>query len=207
MELRKKIALLTADSIYRHALFYNYPDGLRFKLSEGGHPLDQVLVALGKATVICADIFDSDDLMLVHLQKFAPPGRYQLRSTLRELDLAGVTIPPKRDIWLAKEEEDSCVESGDEGFWINIAFELPVAKLQNLLWCALAGDFGPLRPNPRCLVYLLNIEKEMIVHPYDDRGMDIIGGEFSLLRDLYKKHNACLLDYDLEVMNRTFSSQ
>ena len=46
MNLKNKIALLMADSIYRHALFYNYPGGLRFELSEGGHPLDQVLVGL-----------------------------------------------------------------------------------------------------------------------------------------------------------------
>jgi hypothetical protein len=207
MELRKRIALLTADSIYRHALFYNYPDGLRFKLSEGGHPLDQVLVALRKATTICADIFNSDDVMLVHLQKFAPPSRYQLRSTLRELDLAGITIPPTRDIWLEKDEEDSWGENGDGGCWINMAFELPPAKLQNLLWCALVGDFGPLHPNPHCLVYLVNLKKEIIVHPYDDRGMDVIGGNSSSLRDLYKKHNDWLLGYDMEAMNTTFSPQ
>lgn len=207
MEFRKKIALLTAGSIYRHALFYKYPGGLRFELSEGGQPLDQVLVALRKATAICSNIFDNDDLMLVHLQKFAPPSRYGLRSTLRELELAGITIPPTREIWLEKNEEDSWDESGDETYWVNMAFELPLAKLQNLLWCALAIDFGPLHPNPHCLVYLLNIEKEIIVHPYDDRGMDVIGGKFSELRDLYQKHNAWLLDYDLEVMNTTFSPQ
>lgn len=150
---------------YRHALFYKYPGGLRFELSEGGHPLDQVLVALRKATAICSNIFDNDDLMLVHLQKFAPPSRYGLRSTLRELDLAGITIPPTREIWLGKDEGDSWDESGDEPYWVNMAFELPLAKLQNLLWCALAIDFGPLHPNPHCLVYLLNIEKEIIVHP------------------------------------------
>lgn len=207
MNLKNKIALLTTDSIYRHALFYNYPGGLRFELSEGGHPLDQVLVAFRKATSICADIFDSDDLILVHLQKIAPPSRYRLRSTLRELDLAGVKIPPTREIWLEKDEEDSWGESSDERYWINMAFELPLAKLQNLLWCALAGDFGQLHPNPHCLVYLLNIEKEIIIHPYDDRGMDIIGGKFSELKDLYKKYNCWLLGYDLEVMNATFSPQ
>lgn len=207
MELRKKIALLMADSIYRHALFYNYPGGLRVELSEGGHPLDQVLVALRKATAVCADIFDNNNLMLVHLQKFAPASRYQLRRTLRELDLAGVTIPATRDIWLEKNEEDSWGESDDRGYWANVAFELPLSKLQNLLWCAFAGDFGPLHPNPHCLVYLVNIEKEIVVHPYDDRGMDIIGGKFSPLRDLYEKHNAWLHDYDIEVMRNTFSPQ
>ena len=207
MELRNKIALLMADSIYRHALFYKYPGGLRFELSEGGHPLDQVLLALRKATAVCADIFDSDDVMLVHLQKFASASRYQLRRTLRELDLAGVKIPSTRDIWLENNEEESWGESDDRGYWVNVAFELPFSKLQNLLWCAFAGDFGPLHPNPHCLIYLVSIQKEIVVHPYDDRGMDIIGRKFSPLRDLYEKHIAWLLDYDIEVMRKTFSQQ
>lgn len=34
--------------VYRHALFYNFPGGLRFELSEGDGPLDQALSALRK---------------------------------------------------------------------------------------------------------------------------------------------------------------
>jgi hypothetical protein len=85
---------------YLHALFYNFPGGLRFELSEGGSPLDEVLTALRKATVICADVFDLQERILVHLKTPAPTSQFNLRKTLRELKLAGVFIPNAREVWL-----------------------------------------------------------------------------------------------------------
>jgi hypothetical protein len=206
MKLRRKIQEIVG-STYRDALFYTFPGGLRFELSEGGSPLDQVLVALRKATVICDDVFAGEERILVHLQAFAPASRFRLRAKLRELRLAGVIIPKVRDAWLGKAEEDETEDDDNDGnrYWINCAFEVPAAKLQNLLWCAFTTDFGPLRPNPNCRVYLLNTNKGIVVHPYDDRGMDVIGRRTSLLAEMYERHNDLLLDYDIEAMHQTFT--
>lgn len=191
--------------LYRHALFYNFPGGLRFELSEGGGPLDQVLTALRKALVICADVFAQEASIHIHLQKYYPSSRFQLRHTLRELELAGLSIPRCREIW-AEQVPSGEQDAGDGAeFWINLAFELPKAKLQNLLWCAFTSDFPQLHPNPRCLVYLISPEQGIIVHPYDDRGMDVVGGKRAPLRKLYHEHKRWLLDYDIETMDRTFA--
>jgi hypothetical protein len=203
MNFRKEIQEIVG-STYRDALFYNFPGGLRFELSEGGSPLDQVLVALRKATIICDDVFAGDELILLHLQAFAPPSRFRLRAKIRELRLAGVDIPKFRDVWLEKEEDEAADDDVDR-YWINCAFEVPAPKLQNLLWCAFTTDFGPLRPNPNCRVYLLNTNKGIVVHPYDDRGMDIISQSTSALAGLYERHNDLLLDYDMEAMHTTFA--
>jgi hypothetical protein len=203
MNFRKQIQEIVG-STYRDALFYNFPGGLRFELSEGGSPLDQVLVALRKATIICDDVFAGDELILLHLQAFAPPSRFRLRAKIRELRLAGVVIPKFRDVWLEKEEAKAADDDVDR-YWINCAFEVPAAKLQNLLWCAFTTDFGPLRPNPNCRVYLLNTNKGIVVHPYDDRGMDIISQSTSALGGLYERHNDLLLDYDMEAIRTTFA--
>ena len=56
-------------------------------------------------------------------------------------------------MWYEQVEE---TDDADEGFWIGCAFEVPVAKLQNLLWCALVTDFGAIRPNLHCLIYLVD---------------------------------------------------
>lgn len=196
----RKIILEIVGNPYRSALFYNFPGGLRFELSEGGSPLDQVLLALRKATIVCDDVFTGEELILLHLQTFSPLSRFRLRTKIRELRLAGVGIPKVRNIWLEKEEDD-------DGYWINCAFEVPADKLQNLLWCAVARDFGSLSPNPECRVYLLNTNKEIVVHPYDDRGMDIISPNKSALAGLYERHNDLLLDYDRDVMCKTFTLQ
>jgi hypothetical protein len=204
MNFRKEIQEIVGNT-YRDALFYNFPGGLRFELSEGdgGSPLDQVLVALRKATIICDDVFAGDELILLHLQAFAPPSRFRLRAKIRELRLAGIFIPKVREAWLEKDEDEGW-DDNDDRYWINCAFEVPASKLQNLLWCAFTTDFRPLRPNPNCRVYLLNTNKGIVVHPYDDRGMDIISQSTSALAGLYERHNDLLLDYDMEAMRKTF---
>lgn len=196
-------------SPYRFALFYNFPVGLRFELSEGngGSPLDEVLTALRKATTICDDVFGKEDKILAHLQAFAPASRFGLRKMIRELHVAGIVIPDVRDVWLEAEAEAEADEDDDENsYWVNCAFEVPKAKLQNLLWCAITTDFGSsLSPNPHCRVYLLNTNQGIVAHPYDDRGMDVISQHTSVLAGLYENHNDLLLDYDRESMRQTFA--
>lgn len=193
---------------YRHALFYDFPGGLRFALSEDGSALDQVLTALRKATFICEDIFRGEEKMLVHLRAFAPRSRFGLRQMLRELHVAGIVIPTDREIWLESDDQpEEAVQDADKCRWVCCAFEVPTAKLPNLLWCAITTDFGSsLRPNPHCQVYLLNANKGIVVHPYDDRGMDVISARTPTLAGLYARYNDLLLDYDMERMRQTFAS-
>lgn len=200
MILREKIQKI-AGTPYRFALFYRFPGGLRFELSSGDSPLDQVLTALRRATVICDDVFRGEERILAHLQAFTSGSRFSFREMLRELRLAGIVIPSASDVWLDHIGHD---DDDAAGHWVSCAFEVPVTKLQNLLWCAVATDFGSLRPNPHCRVYLLNSRKGIVCHPYDNRGMDVIGRQKSVLAELYTRHENLLLEYDLEVMHETF---
>lgn len=203
MNLRRKTQEIVGRP-YRDALFYNFPGGLRFELSDGGSPLDQALTALRKATAICDDIFGGEEKILVHLEAFAPASCFGLRKILCELRTAGIVVPRVRDVWL--EAEDQTDKADESGAWVSTAFEISTAKLQNLLWCAVTADFGAsLRPSPHCKVYLLNPNKGILVHPYDDRGMDVISGDTAALAGLYDRHNNLLLDYDMEAMRETFA--
>lgn len=97
MIFREKIQGAVGDT-YRFALFYTFPGGLRFELSTGDSPLDQVLTALRKATAICDDVFMGEERILVHLQVFASASRFGFRQMLRELQLAGIVIPRVREV-------------------------------------------------------------------------------------------------------------
>jgi len=119
---------------------------------------------------------------------------------LRELQLAGIIVPAVRDVWVDHTDDD---EGGET--WINCAFEVPVTKLQNLLWCAVVTDLGSLRPNPRCHIYLINFQNGIVCHPYDDRGMDVIGRQKAALAEIYARHCALLLAYDANVIHQTFA--
>lgn len=167
--------------------------------------MDEVLTALRKATVICNDVFQGEETILAHLTAYAPASRFGLRAMLRELHVAGIDIPKVRDVWLEAEDQTDTDDDAN-GYWVNCAFVVATAKLQNLLWCAITTDFrSALRPNPHCRVYLLNTNKGIVVHPYDDRGMDAISRQTTSLIGLYEKHNDLLLDYDMGAMRRTFA--
>ncbi|HEY0063165.1 MAG TPA: DUF3885 domain-containing protein [Telluria sp.] len=190
---------------YRYALFYNFPGGLRFELSKGNSALDQALSALRRATAVCNDIFAGEEKILVHLESYAPQTRFSLRTMLRELKIAGITVPTVREFWI-HEQEQADVADDDKEVALCCAFEVPAAKLQNLLWCAITTDLGPIYPKPRCRIYLLHPNKGIVVHPYDDRGMDVISLRPSDLSGLYELHKDLLLDYDIEAMRQMFAS-
>lgn len=154
--LRAKIQEVIGET-YRCALFYRFAGSLRFELSSEGSPLEKVLTALGKATAICNDVFEGEERILVHLQAFASASRFSLRKMLRELQQAGIVIPSIREVWVDRTDDDD----DGAGCWVSCAFEVPVTKLQNLLWCAVAADFSSVRPNPHCRVYLI---KDRFLH-------------------------------------------
>lgn len=201
MTYRNIIHTLTETRTYRHALFYQFPGGLRFELSEDGSPLTQILTALRKATMICEDALGKGNPFLVHMQQFIFSSGFELRGTIRELRLAGIEIPKIRDVWYEEVYES---DEYEDGFWINCVFEMQAFCMENLLWCALVTDFPSFHPNPHCLIYLVNPEKSILIHPYDDRGLDVICRNSMELTMLYEKYNAWLLDYDKEVMVQTF---
>jgi hypothetical protein len=122
---------------------------------------------------------------------------------LSQLHAAGISFPHSRCLWIEQVLDEDIGEE-DKLFWLNVAFEAPISLLQNLLWCALTVDFGSIRPRPRCDVYLFSLEDRVMVFPYDDRGMDVVGPNHTLLAKLYQKHNQYLLDYDRHNMAGNF---
>ena len=53
-------------------------------------------------------------------------------------------------------------------------------------------------------IYFVNIDKKLVFHMYDDRGLDIISAKKETLRPIYKKHNDWILDYDREQIDKHF---
>ncbi len=201
--MREKIAGRFEGKAFLRPLFYSYPGGLRFELAEGASAIERFLVALRKATTICADIFPEDTPIVACLRAYAGGSGFAHRHTLMELRNAGIRIPREREVWVDT-HTPSVPDGASEESWINVAFEAPRALLPNLLWCALAADFGHIRPHPLCSVYLFNLDAGIMTLPYDDRGMDVVGPNHAALAALYFKHRPLLLDYDRVAMAATF---
>jgi len=143
-------------------------------------------------------VFDETRVLTVCLRCYVDnENRFAYRSLLTELRAAGIVLPKRRELWL---------ETANEADLLNLAFELPISLIQNLLWCALVSDFGSIRPHPQCLVYLFDLETGLLVWPYDDRGMDVVGPNRKKLATLYHKYSSYLLDYDRAKMDETFGA-
>ncbi|MFW2176804.1 MULTISPECIES: DUF3885 domain-containing protein [unclassified Moraxella] len=198
MTIKNTIFHTFGEQVFNRPLFYTYHGGLRFELSEGGTMLEQFLRALTKANEICQAIFHDNQSIMVCLRTLQQPNIFAYRTVLTELALAGIRIPKSHEYWIDRDMEDT------ELAWLTVAFEIPVNLLKNILWCALATDFGSIRPNPHCAVYLFDCDKQIMAFPYDDRGMDVVGKNHQRLTELYHKFNHYLLDYDRKTMQATF---
>lgn len=205
MNLRNEIERAFQGTAFARPLYYSYPGGLRFELSETGGIIEQFLTALRKSTTICGDIFSDAETFVVCLRTHSGSHGFMHRAKIQAFRSAGIDIPPERSVWSEEIDVEEWYCEEEPEYWINIAFEAPIASLQALLWCALAKDFGVIEPNPHVDVYLFNLPKQVMVFPYDDRGMDVVGPNAPLLSQLYKRHNQYLLDYDRSAMDATFA--
>jgi Domain of unknown function (DUF3885) len=206
VQLRSEIESVFEGKAFLRPLFYLYPAGLRFELSEGGSVINQFVLALRKAEGICADIFGTTDSFVTCLRFRAEVSRFAHRKLLSELRSAGIRVSRNRSIWLAPLPVENRFDQNVGEWWVNVAFEAPLSLVQSILWCAFAGELDSIRPRPQCQFYLFNIQDRVMVFPYDDRGMDVVGPNRQLLAKLYSSHRQHLLSHDLPVMQATFGA-
>lgn len=200
MSFRTSISDVFQGQAFLRPLFYSYPGGLRFELSTGGTNVTMFLEAMRKAREICEAIFKDSSTITVTLAVYGFGSRFRYRSSLRALRKAGLPRTRERELWAEADGE------GDDLVRVHLAFDVGKDYLDNLLWCAFAGDLG-IEPAPRCTLYLTNLKEKVLVLPYDDRGMDVVGPAHDRLARLYQQFHPYLLEYDLEAMKATFEPE
>jgi hypothetical protein len=72
-----------------------------------------------------------------------------------------------------------------------------------LLWHAVAHEM-PIYPKASVLTFLLDPSASVMLHVYDDRGMDVIAFDPAKLDGLHSNFSEWLLDYDRERMAKLF---
>ncbi|GGB77967.1 DUF3885 domain-containing protein [Shewanella inventionis] len=204
MSIRDRIQSIFNDRAFERPLFYAYEDGLRFELSEGGHFLTQFLTAHRKALEICEHLFNGSESIQVCLKVGGEKSLLSVLSTIKALKIAGVYSNTTKEHWTEFDPEWEGDEDYENSLWHYIAFNISKNDLSNVLWCALATDFGYIEPNPSAIMYLFDLDREIMVFPYDDRGMDVIGNNKPILLNLYNTFNHYLLEYDKEAMDAAF---
>jgi hypothetical protein len=72
-----------------------------------------------------------------------------------------------------------------------------------LLWCAIAEEM-PIGPDASAISYLFDPDAEVVLHIYDDRGMDLTGLSATTLKSTYDRYSGWLLDHDRSRMEAVF---
>lgn len=136
MNLRAEIENAFGPQAFARPLFYSWPGGLRFELSETGGMIEQFLTAMRKSITICGDIFQGDASFVACLRIHSGRNRFAHRSTLRALKSAGIDTPSALCIWSEEIDNEEWFSEEEPEYWVNVAFEASVASIQVLLWCA-----------------------------------------------------------------------
>ena len=215
----------------RKPLFYNWDFGLRFDLQTGetSNSSRQILDEVGnviphvgdtdtdeyfqevtkRASTIFKTAFDNSDKVFLVFMDY----KYKRRKikfsnfTFKQIDNL-----QKNEVSFSKEKR--LYELDDKFDIRNIAvIKLTADRInhKNILTAIGHSDFPPRQPrldNNGFLtskeIYFVNIDKKLIFHMYDDRGLDLISADKEILRPIYKKHNDWILDYDRKQIDKQF---
>lgn len=182
--------------------FYANAPALRFELSLGGTSLDQFEQAWDRAREVVDHAFGDADELVAVVTRFTPGPPIRHVEMFRSL--RALRVPVRRPFaWWDEPYHDSHEPDGpDTQFYM--AFRVQREAVHRLLWGPLAVDLC-IRPALSGWLYLADPARGIVVHPYDDRGMDIVGPNRALLAELYHRFNAYLLDYDRDRMDAYFA--
>jgi Domain of unknown function (DUF3885) len=196
----------TWDSAFKGSPFW-----LRFEL--GGEdfgcvdaPVPRFVQALTRARYIRDALFaDSEQVWAIaasHAEPFrdfyAPvPDAFE---ALSKIGFNGSTSAEWRAPLSSNEHGDE-----DEDFvWRAFNVTLDIRNQDALLWCSICYEM-PIEPKSPVVSHLADFERGILLHVYDDRGMDVLALEAAPLLPLYERFDAWLLDYDRERMRAAFA--
>ena len=180
-------------------LFYNWNLGLRFDLQkEFTNPVDtdnseyfqEVYHRAKKLFEFCFDQ-ESEIYLIVYNYKWR-------KQRIRKSNPIFKLISKKIDLELKFDKISTRYEPNEK--WNRLILREKVKNINSdkLIIGLCNTDFPMLKPSISAEVYLINIDKKLIFHIYDDRGLDILATDKETLRELYNQFDYWILEYDRE---------
>jgi hypothetical protein len=199
---REALHRVFGPDAFAFGLFYAHSPALRFELSQHGHRLDLFEQAWDRGREIVDHAFGDARELVAVVSWFADGPLIRGRDVFRSLRACGVRTARPRACWTEPYEDGWLDEPEVRTF---VAFPCERDALHRLLWGALAADLG-IEPRLRASVFIADPARGILVHPYDDRGMDVMGPNRALPSELYRRFHGYLLDYDRERMAGFFGA-
>jgi Domain of unknown function (DUF3885) len=174
------------------ALLYRWPVGIRFELDDQSHREPDFTGIANRATSIFREAFQAEDSMVAVSLKEPVEALTPIRSgeSTGLFEFIAEHFPNS-----TVQTESASMETEDGIATLQWA-ALPSSIEVGAIFRAIGNiDFARL-PKITDRVFLLNVSRDVILHMYDDRGLDVIAANPTSLLALYKSHNAWILEYD-----------
>jgi hypothetical protein len=154
---------------------------------------------LDRAAALYEAIFTDDDRCIVIAQEW-PSDDTPLRYT-NLFSTPGTGLPDAQGSYGVSAREESGDDHSHTLRWSEVAAR--DFQYRTILLGIGNADHG-LVPAISGRVYFLNAERGLLMHMYDDRGLDVIAREAEPLRGIYKEFNSWILDYDRSQIDQVF---
>ncbi|MFT6605453.1 MAG: hypothetical protein ACJA2X_000629 [Halocynthiibacter sp.] len=192
---------------FPHGMFYQFDIGLRFELggeeNPTSRPLKRFTQAFSRADAISSKVFSNSSSLWLLSSTYGPepPAKRRLKPykscglTKSSFEYLGAT--PQKD-------NDHIEEFGSDlhRHW-DAAKLVDGEQLREVLWLTLGSELG-IKPTVHADTYIVDFDRSIVLHPYDDRGMDVVSMDKKHLVHLYDHHKSWLLQHDTPKMKAIF---
>lgn len=192
------------------ALFYKAEYALRFELGcelpEG--PV-RFLRAIDRARALSEATFSSSSKLTI-VASYCDGERRTSRAAASFKKLAEMGFRAPFDVFdrVAMNDREYREAFGSDlyCYWHSADVANEQSQLSILLWACIAAE-GHVAPKVRWLkdIHIVDFERGVAAHVYDERGMDIIATNKDEIQRLYHQFNDWLFDYDRAKMDAVFS--
>ncbi len=192
-----------------HGLFHSFDRSLRFEL--GGEefgtdrPMRRFIQAIERSKAVSQTFFGNSPEVFVLLSSY---GMEQPdRKRLAPLQFCGIKHCEFK--YLSKtplQDDDHIAEFGSDLFrhWDVVKLK-DGQSISEILWLGIASEMA-IEPSFRGLMsaYVVDLSNGLILHVYDDRGMDVVATKDAPLKILFTTYRTWLLEHDLPRMNAKY---
>ena len=103
-------------------------------------------------------------------------------------------------LWNDEDDEDS-----PQAHWQSFDITEEMSDRDVIIWCATTYE-AAIYPKAPVMPFLVDVKRGILIHIYDDRGMDVISLDRETLTNVYRMHDQWLLDHDRQRIIEVFGS-
>jgi len=200
--MQKELKLFGLNSL-KHPIFYNCQYGIRFEIGVGDvynkdmtPRKEYVENALSRVMTIYNNGIKSPAILLweVYPQSEEDKSNFEILFSKKIIPI------------LAQEEFSQDIDIDNYSikqtqlYWDLKKFKVPMDKVFHEI---ILGDLGGSEAFISS-IYLFDVENHVMLHLYDDRGLDIVAYDKNTLIPIYQQFNTWILDYDRNKIEKIF---